>query len=243
MRYINDLISDVSNYSKEQKDILLYSVNRQWGTPVFKLENFVGGAQYTPFGKLRQFMLELGSRENMISEQELKIEKIKLEIELELEFKEATSSPAQKKIHDITIQEKQRVLANQKIMLSLTYEERDKFMMLITRFNESEEGKLPDGRLVMDIIGNHDEEERLEAELWATRLGAQAAYDMMFYGRVNGGNMEAIDQLPPEVRQLALENAVSRAILETGEINMLEKQASERFQLAASESAEWVEIE
>jgi hypothetical protein len=243
MRYINDLISDVSNYSKEQKDILLYSVNRQWGTPVFKLENFVGGAQYTPFGKLRQFMLELGSRENMISEQELKIEKTKLEIELELEFKEATSSPAQKKIHDITIQEKQRVLANQKIMLTLTYEERDKFMMLITRFNESEEGKLPDGRLIMDIIGNHDEEERLEAELWAKRLGAQAAYDIMFYGRVNGGNMEAIDQLPLEVRQLALENAVNQAIIETGEIHMLEKQASERLQLAASETADWVEIE
>jgi deoxyribose-phosphate aldolase len=128
-------------------------------------------------------------------------------------------------------------------MLTLTYEERDKFMMLITRFNESEEGKLPDGRLIMDIIGNHEEEERLEAELWATRLGAQAAYDMMFYGRVNGGNMEAIDQLPLEVRQLALENAVNRAILETGEINMLEKQAAERFQLAASESADWVEIE
>jgi hypothetical protein len=243
MRYINDLISDVSNYSKEQKDILLYSVNRQWGTPVFKLENFVGGAQYTPFGKLRQFMLELGSRENMISEQELKIEKTKLEIELELEFKEATSSPAQKKIHDITIQEKQRVLANQKIMLTLTYEERDKFMMLITRFNESEEGKLPDGRLIIDIIGNHEEEERLEAELWATRLGAQAAYDMMFYGRVNGGNMEAIDQLPPEVRQIALENAVTRAMIETGQINMLEKEVSERFQLAASETADWVEIE
>jgi deoxyribose-phosphate aldolase len=93
------------------------------------------------------------------------------------------------------------------------------------------------------MIGNHDEEERLEAELWATRLGAQAAYDMMFYGRVNGGNMEAIDQLPLEVRQLALENAVNRAIIETGEINMLEKQASERFQLAASETADWVEIE
>jgi hypothetical protein len=243
MRYINDLISDVSNYSKEQKDILLYSVNRQWGTPVFKLENFVGGAQYTPFGKLRQFMLELGSRENMISEQELKIEKVKLEIELELEFKEATSSPAQKKIHDIVIQEKQRILANHKIMLSLTYEERDKFMMLITRFNESEEGILPDGRRVIDIIGDHEEEERLEAELWAARLGAQAAYDMMFYGRVNGGNMEAIDQLPPQVRQLALENAVGRALFETKQINMLEKEVAAKMELESPEKNDWEQLD
>ena len=59
MRYINDITSDVSNYTKEQKDILLYSVNRNWGTPVFKMDNFIGNAQYSPFGKLRQFMLEL----------------------------------------------------------------------------------------------------------------------------------------------------------------------------------------
>ena len=191
MRYINDLTSDVSGYTKSQKDILLYATNRHWGVPTFKIDNFVGGAQFTPFGKLRQLLLELGARENMIAEQELKIERTKLEIELEKERITLTSSPAEIKIHELNIKEKERTLLNQKNGVSSVYEERDKYMVLIDKFNNSEEGKLPDGRFIMDIIGNYEEEEKLEAELWGIRLGAQAAYDLMFYGRVNGGNMEA----------------------------------------------------
>lgn len=241
MRYINDLTSDVSGYTKDQKDILLYAANRQWGTPVFKIDNFVGGSQYTPFGKLRQLLLELGSRENLIIDQELKIERTRLEIELEDELRHQTDSPAQKKIHELNIKEKQRVLETQKIMVTLTYEERDKYMMLIDRFNESEEGKLPDGRKIIDIIGNHEEEERLEAELWAVRLGAQAGYDLMFYGRVNNGNMEAIDQLPKPIRELALENAISKALETNQHLELLQGEIKNRLQLESAPSA-WEEL-
>jgi len=242
MRYINDIISDVSNYTKSQKDILLYAVNRQWGTPVFKIDNFVGGSQFTPFGKIRQLVLELGSRETLISEQELKLERTKLEIELEKELLEATNSPAQKKIHQLNILEKERTYNQNKVYLTMTYDERDKYMMLIERFNESEEGKLPDGRLIMDILGDHDQEERLEAEMWAVRLGAQAGYDLMFYGRVNNGNMEAIDQLPPDIRKLAIENAVEKAIVTNNNILQLEKEVKQRLEIENSVTEDWTEL-
>ena len=101
MRYITDINSDVSNYTPEQKEILKYSVNRNWGTPVFKMDNFIGNAQYSSFGKLRQFMLELKTREDMISQMEHAIEKTKLEIELIEEYKSQTSSVAQNKLHDL----------------------------------------------------------------------------------------------------------------------------------------------
>jgi hypothetical protein len=242
MRHVNDIISDVSNYTKSQKDILLYAVNRQWGTPVFKIDNFVGGAQFTPFGKLRQLLLELGTRETLLSEQELKIERLRLEIELENELAEASLSPAQKKIHELNILEKQRTYNQNKVYMTMTYDERDKYMMLIERFNESEEGKLSDGRLIMDIIGNHEEEEKLEAELWAVRLGAQAGYDLMFYGRVNNGNMEAIDQLPPDIRKLAIENAVEKAIVTNNNILQLENQVKQRLEIENSVTEEWTEV-
>ena len=242
MRYINDITSDVSGYTKSQKDILLYATNRHWGTPVFKIDNFVGGAQFTPFGKLRQLLLELGARENMIVEQELKIERTKLEIELEKERIAMSNSPAEIKIHELNIKEKERTLLNQKIAVSLVYEERDKYMMLVDKFNSSEDGKLPDGRLIMDIIGNYEEEERLEAELWGVRLGAQAAYDLMFYGRVNGGNMEAIDQLPKEVRELALDHAVTKAIETNKHLESLQIEVKQRLELSDSSSSLWEEV-
>ena len=243
MRYINDLTSDVSGYTKSQKDILLYATNRHWGVPTFKIDNFVGGAQFTPFGKLRQLLLELGARENMIAEQELKIERTKLEIELEKERITLTSSPAEIKIHELNIKEKERTLLNQKNGVSSVYEERDKYMVLIDKFNNSEEGKLPDGRFIMDIIGNHEEEERLEAELWGIRLGAQAAYDLMFYGRVNGGNMEAIDQLPKEVREIALETAVVKAIETNRHLDAIQIETRKRLELSDSENGLWEEIQ
>lgn len=243
MRYINDLTSDVSGYTKSQKDILLYATNRHWGVPTFKIDNFVGGAQFTPFGKLRQLLLEIGARENMIAEQELKIERTKLEIELEKERITLTSSPAEIKIHELNIKEKERTLLNQKNGVSSVYEERDKYMVLIDKFNNSEEGKLPDGRFIMDIIGNHEEEERLEAELWGIRLGAQAAYDLMFYGRVNGGNMEAIDQLPKEVREIALETAVVKAIETNRHLDAIQIETRKRLELSDSENGLWEEIQ
>jgi len=243
MRYINDITSDVSGYTKSQKDILLYATNRHWGVPVFKIDNFVGGAQFTPFGKLRQLLLELGARENMIVEQELKIERTRLEIDLEKERISASTSPTEIKIHELNIKKKERILLNQKNSVSLVYEERDKYMMLIDKFNSSDEGRLSDGRLIMDIIGDHDEEERLEAELWGIRLGAQAAYDLMFYGRVNGGNMEAIDQLPKEVREIALETAVVKAIETNKHLDALQIETRKRLELADSESGLWEEIQ
>jgi hypothetical protein len=246
MRYITDINSDVSNYTPEQKEILKYSVNRNWGTPVFKMDNFIGNAQYSSFGKLRQFMLELKTREDMVSQMEHGIEKIKLEIELIEEYKSQTSSVAQNKLHDLEIKEKYRNLDNAKNLLTMTYEERDKFMLLITRFNESPEGVLPDGRRIIDIMGDHEEEERLEAELWVNRLGQQAANDLLFYGHVGTGNMEAIGQLAPEDQIKAIECAVEKTITTSQRLEIAHKSVSERLALETVESfqnSEWQEIE
>lgn len=243
MRYINDIESDVSNYTKEQKDILLYSVNRNWGTPVFKMDNFIGNAQYSPFGKLRQFMLELKTREDMILKMEHEIEKTKFQIELIEEYKQQVSSPAQLKLYDLDIKEKYRELDNAKNILTMSYEERDKFMMLITRFNDSEEGMLPDGRRVIDIIGNYEEEERLEAELWITRLGQQAANDLLFYGHVGVGNMEAIGQLPEKDQMKAIECAVEKTITTGHKLEIAHKVVFERLALETTESVDWEQLE
>jgi len=242
MRYTNDITSDVSGYTKAQQEILQYAANRHWGVPIFKIDNFVAGAQFTPFGKIRQLLLELGSRENLIVDQELKIERIRLEINLEEELMSQETSPAKTKLHELNIKEKQRVLNNQKITLSLLYEERDKHMMLIDRFNESEEGMLPDVRRLIDIMGDHEEEERLEEELWGIRLGAQAAYDLMFYGRVNGGNMEAIDQLPPKVKEIALNHAVQKAIETNTKLDNLQIEIKNKLELESAPNL-WEQIE
>ena len=73
------------------------------------------------------------------------------------------------------------------------YLERQHLLDLLQEFIESDEAQLPDGsgRTYMDIL-NTDEEDIYEAQYWTNRLAKQAATDMIFYGRIGTGNMDAI---------------------------------------------------
>ena len=154
-----------------------------------------------------------------------------------------TSSIAQNKLYDLDIKEKYRSLNTSKQIATVTYEERDKFMLLITRFNESPEGMLPDGRRIIDIMGNYEEEERLEAELWVNRLGLQASNDLLFYGNVGVGNMEAISQLPEKDQIKAIECAVEKTITTSKKLEIAHKVISEKLALETASVQGWQEIE
>ena len=79
------------------------------------------------------------------------------------------------------------------------YLERQTLIDLYNEFMASDEAYLPDGsgRTYMDIL-NTKEEDVYEAEYWTNRLAKQAATDMLFYGRINGGNMDAILMSPEQ---------------------------------------------
>jgi hypothetical protein len=49
-----------------------------------------------------------------------------------------------------------------------------------------------------------EEENKWEEHYWTVRLAKQAALDIVAYGRVGSGNMEAITQLPEDLRHQAL---------------------------------------
>jgi hypothetical protein len=90
------------------------------------------------------------------------------------------------------------------------YLERQQIIDLVNEFNESPEALLPDGsgRTYMDIMDT-DEEDIYEAEFWTNRLAKQAATDLLFYGRVGTGNMDAILSMAPEHQTQTLTLAMS----------------------------------
>jgi hypothetical protein len=94
--------------------------------------------------------------------------------------------------------------------LSNWYLERQQLIDLVNEFLESEEAILPDGsgRTYMDIMDT-DEEEIYEAHYWTNRLAKQAATDLLFYGRVNSGNMDAILSMDPQQQTETLTLAMS----------------------------------
>ena len=80
-------------------------------------------------------------------------------------------------------------------------------LQLIRELNDSPEGTLSDGTKLLDVFGDEKREEELEREYWTLRLAKQASTEMLAYGKVGTGNIDAIAMLPREMQEETLELA------------------------------------
>jgi hypothetical protein len=66
---------------------------------------------------------------------------------------------------------------------------------------------LPDGTRLLDVFGNEEKEDQLEREYWINRLAKQASTDLLAYGRIQTGNIDAIAMLPSDMQKKTLQLA------------------------------------
>jgi predicted DNA-binding protein YlxM (UPF0122 family) len=81
--------------TEKQNEIIRKSQLNDWSIPEFKLKNFVARSHIHPMHQLRQLMLELNTKTEMIDNWEFDREQFELEIELENEQAELTQYVAQ----------------------------------------------------------------------------------------------------------------------------------------------------
>jgi hypothetical protein len=203
------IITDTKTLTENHKDYIVMAMNRQNVVPEYKIKNFIGNAQYTPYAKVKQYLLELNTREAAVEQMEYEVEKINLQIEYEHEMAAAEESPAKKKLHMLEVQKFEQMKLKSLSRLRDAYHERASYLKLIDEFNNSPEGYLPDGKRIIDYVDDPVISEELERQHWSVRLARQTAMDMVAYGRAGVGNMEAVYMLEPdqqvEVMQLACE--------------------------------------
>ncbi len=201
------LTTNTKFLTDDHKALIAQSLNQKWVVPEFKVKNFIGNAQITPYAKIKQYLLELNTREAAVENMEYEVQKISFEIEVQEELKAETPSPAQKKLHDLEIIKLERLQRKSIVRLRDSYVERDMYLKLIDEFNQTPEAYLEDGRRIMDLIDDPIEAEKLEKHYWTLRLAKQTALDMIAYGRAGVGNMEAVSMLETdqqyEVMQIA----------------------------------------
>lgn len=185
--------------TNDDQELIKLALNKEWTNPKYKLRYFVGGAQITPYAKFRQWLLEIKSKEESIENMEYEIAKHDVEYERFKRMAEQSHDDLDRKFAEIEMWNRDRLRYTSKRRLQDWYLERQQLIDLCTEFMNSEEAKLKDGsgRTYSDIL-NTEEEDVFEAEYWTNRLAKQAACDMLFYGRVNSGNMDAILSMPPE---------------------------------------------
>jgi hypothetical protein len=206
----SQILSDVSMLSEKDKEILNYSLNKEWANPKFKMKWFVGETQITPFSKLRQWLLEVKSREEAIEKLEYDIDKWQIEIDRHEHHAKNAKDEFDRREHELEARELTRNQIMTKRRLVNWYLERQQIIDLVREFLDSDEALLPDGsgRTYMDIMDT-DEEDYYEAEYWTNRLAKQAATDLLFYGRVGTGNMDAILSMAPQQQTETLSLAMS----------------------------------
>lgn len=195
--------TDVATLDTAKVNLIEFSLNKNWETPFFKLKHFVGDNEITPFGKLRQWLLEVSAREETIQYTEYGLKKIQLEIELEKENLEQTFSPSAKKLIELEIERRQREMLKTQIMLKDAYKEREYLLKMISDLLDTPEGKTQDGRPLTEVFGT-PEEELYHKQYWILRLAKQASMDMLSMGRIGSGNMEAICNLDPTAQSQCL---------------------------------------
>lgn len=190
-----------------------------WSLPDFKLKHFIANSHIHPMHRARQLLMELNSRQENYEQFVYDLENLEIRIEIEKELMETAATPGQKKLHELEARQLNVSLVRLKEKLKHSWHERNKFLRNLKEFNESELGRHTDGRLFIDILKDDPEEcERIEAKYWEYRLGKQAALDMIAYGRVGVGNMEAIMQMPADAQNKAL--AMAYEVLITNEKRM-----------------------
>lgn len=217
------------------KELIDFALTKSNATPLFKLKYFVGGAQITPYAMLRQWLMELRAREESVESIRIRLRKSEIAVKQEQEKLEFAATDLQKEVIELEMQDKKNDCVRYQRQLRDYIIERDDIIRLIKDFCDSEYGKLPDGTPLMSVFGNKQLEEDLEHQYWTLRMAKQAALDVMFYGRVNEGNMDAILMMHPDQQKQVLSLATQHALEIDNGVNQLKNQAAKRLSLLSPE--------
>lgn len=233
----NDLIKkqvQSNELTTEQKEIVDFSISRSFTMPKFKAENFVGQAQITPYGAMKQYLLEVQGRQHGIMNTEYEIEKLELQIEEQEHNLSNTEGTFEKRACEIEIKHLKNLLGGQLRNLRGQQNERQMYIELIEQLDKSEYGTLPDGTKLIDAFDEPGKLEELERDYWIKRLGKQAAMDMIAYGKVGVGNMDSIVMLNKKDQEMALAMASDVFVKNENRLVGMVKKANENNQIGVS---------
>ena len=170
-RYLSDVQTDVSMLPEKDQAVIKTALNKEWTNPRYKLRWFVGQAQITPFAKMRQYLMEIKSKEESIENMEYEIAKLEVEYDRFKRLSDQANDDLDRRLYDVEKWNAERNVYMSKRRLQDWYLERQTLIDLYNEFMASDEAYLPDGsgRTYMDIL-NTAEEDVYEAEYWTCLL-------------------------------------------------------------------------
>jgi hypothetical protein len=201
-------MTDRSMLSEREKDLVQFAVALEHNSPMFKIRHFVGDAQVTPYAKYKQLMLEIRTREELIETMEMSVAKLEAEAAL-LEEDYERADERYKKVLIWDLKTKQNEALKTKRRLESAYDERSKYLLAVQEMYASGEAFLEDGTDLREVVLDPVRSEEMERNHWVYRLGKQAALDMISYGHIGTGNLEAISMMDERTATETLHLAIT----------------------------------
>jgi len=223
------LDSSSDELTDSQRELIAIGMNKSWRMPTFKARHFVGHANITPYGAMKQYFLELNSREELLVSQEYELEKNQLEIDKAEHNLKNTNDEFEIREIQIELKKARRVRTGMLRKLRNAREERLMYVHLIEELDNSEYGTLPDGTRLVEAVYDPVISEELERDYWIKRLGKQAAMDMIAYGRIGVGNMDSIVMMDKQTQRETLQTASDIAVTNEHRMNYIRDESNNRL--------------
>jgi hypothetical protein len=190
--------SERVNVSDDKELIEFANSNVDSSVAEFKLKHFVGQSQVTPYHQLKQLFLELRIRQDSYLHIQWEIERKNLEQLVEEQKLKHSKNEIEKKYIEIDLLNIKKDLKRHEDALVSANKEKNRILKIVKDLLNSPAAVLSDGTKIMDIFGNEELEEKLERQHWITKLAKQASMEMLAYGKIGTGNMDAIAMMSPE---------------------------------------------
>jgi len=206
-----------ADYSDDE--LIKYAFDFDYAYSGYQMDSYVVNTGITDWRKAKQCLIEIEHRTQAMEDHGWNLKKMEAETDILREELEQETSPARKKLKQIEIDEKVEGAARTRRRIDGIIRERSR---LIETFRKA----VPNKEKMLELSENVEEKER---QYWISRIGKQAAQEMLSYGKIGTGNMESIMQMPHEDQAKIIKGALEYTKqMETGIIS-LEKEVEQKL--------------
>jgi hypothetical protein len=198
----------------EYNDIRTAAINVDSGYNEFQIEHFIIDGQYTDHRKLRQCLIEIESREALGRDYMFDFDEKSAQAEIHKENLEVLEG-AHKKLEQVHLNRINYELSRKQYYIDNASKE----LKILYKFAA---GFIDKYELALDDINDFINNEELDKEYWITRMGIQAAQDMLTSGRIQAGNLGSLMQMNNADRTEAIAGAISFTKNMEGGLNELQ---------------------
>lgn len=175
------------------------------GMSTFQMENFVVNDSITPYRKLRQAMMEVKARMEVLANGEFDLQENQLKLK-KAQLEAAQLTGIDKEIKEIEVKRLDYIINRTSTLRRQQTQEAEFFMSIVDSLI-AELGGLDKAK---ELLSDPKVQYEQEADYWVKRLGRGVYSDLINFGTISKGVVESISCLPLEQQKEIVRVALSQ---------------------------------